>query len=326
MSNAFYPLRFEPIFKPAIWGGHSLRPMYGQPAPTEPEGEAWVLSDQGDSLSRVANGPHAGRTLRDLMNENRHELIGSAATSNGRFPLLLKFLDAREPLSVQVHPNDEQARSLASASAGLGKTEAWVIVRSAPGSLLYAGLKPGVDGPRFSNALRRGRLPETLHSYHARPGDCIFLEAGVVHAIGAGLMLFEVQQTRDITFRLSDWDRLDVKTGKPRQLHIEESLLCANVERGPCDPVAPLAIAPNRESLVKCRYFTLDRVHDSVPFPVGIPGACRVVVVIEGKVVVHHADDAVPLGTGDVVLLPAALGSCKCVPDGQATILECGVV
>ena len=155
-----YPLRFEPIFKTALWGGARLRPFLGAPDANEPTGEAWVLSDQGDSLSVVADGPLRGATLRDLMEQIPQRLLGRPPEAHGRFPLLCKFLDARQPLSVQVHPNDEQAARMTPTSkgpnAGLGKTEAWVILQAEPDALLYAGLRPGVTREKLLEALRAG--------------------------------------------------------------------------------------------------------------------------------------------------------------------------
>jgi mannose-6-phosphate isomerase len=323
MPVELYPLRFEPIFKNNLWGGSFLRPLFGLDAPSEPEGEAWLLSDQGDNVSRVVDGPLRGKTLRDLMGSHRRELIGSAAAPLDRFPLLLKLLDARQPLSVQVHPNDEQAQRLESASAGFGKTEAWVILRTEPGSLLYAGLREGVTADEFREALKGGTLPEVLHAISPRPGDCFFLEAGMIHAIGAGLILFEVQQTSDITYRLFDWGRVDAKTGRPRPLHIESALLCTNVEAGPCHAVKPARLAgTDRERLVACQYFTLDRIHGDRRFPVGESGQCRLVVCLDGRANLIHKGKSHPLKLGDVLLLPAAISPCECIPDGMATVLE----
>ncbi len=326
MAVEWYPLRFEPIFKHALWGGHSLRPLFGIAASAELEGEAWLVSDQGDNLSRVVEGPLQGKALRDLMLAHRQALIGDALAPLGRFPLLLKLLDARQPLSVQVHPGDELARHLEPASAGFGKTEAWVIMKTEPGSLLYAGFREGVQSREFRDALTGGTLPELLHAFSPSPGDCILLEAGTVHAIGAGLLLFEVQQTSDITYRLFDWGRVDAKTGQPRQLHIEPALLCADVERGPCRPVTPQPLpGTNRERLVSCRYFTLDRIRTDKRFTVGAPGCCRLVVCVDGRAAIEHGGENYPLRIGDVLLLPAVVGSCPCIPDGTATILECGI-
>ena len=321
---ALYPLRFEPIFKSVVWGSQALRPFLGAPSSTEPTGEAWVLSDQGEHQSVIANGPLAGTTLRQLMIERQSELIGDAATCNGRFPLLLKFLDARENLSVQVHPNDDQARSM-DCDGGLGKTEAWVIAKAEPGSRVYAGLREGVNRAEFDEALRNGSLPNVLHSFEPQVGDCIFLEAGTVHAIGAGLMLFEVQQTSDITFRLYDWGRVDARTGKPRQLHIEQALACTNYERGPCNRVLSKRLGGTaRELLVKCPYFTLERASSSRSFAVGASGKCRLIACVSGSGSLIHTRSE-PLRAGTVYLIPAAVGACEIVPDAPLNILECGI-
>lgn len=323
MPDDLYPLRFEPILKTVVWGGTALRTFLGAAPSSDPTGEAWMLSDQGDNPSRIANGPLTGTTLRQLLQERQTDVLGSAATSNGRFPLLLKLLDARENLSVQVHPNDEQARRMESASAGLGKTEAWVILRAEPGSRVYAGLREGVTRDDFQLALKSGSLPDVLHAYEPRVGDCIFLEAGTVHAIGAGLKLFEVQQTSDITYRLYDWGRVDATTKQPRQLHIEQAMACTNYERGPCDPVTPQRDS-GRERLVACRYFTLDRISATRPYSVGAPNACRIVVCTGGKGSIVAGDWSEPLRPGSTLLIPAAVGVCDVIPSEAITMLECG--
>jgi mannose-6-phosphate isomerase len=321
-----YPLRFEPIFKTAIWGGTRLRPYLGHAPSTEATGEAWMLSDVDGNLSRVANGPLAGRTLRELLAEDAQGVLGNARLSNGRFPLLLKFLDAKTELSVQVHPTDEQAA--AKQPGQLGKTEAWVVLDANPAtSLLYAGFRPGETAESFRTAMSNGTAPETLHRFTPKVGDCIFLEAGTVHAIGKDLMLFEVQQTSDITYRLYDWDRVDAKTGKPRELHIDDGLACTNFALGPCDPVTPTTDG-DRHRLVSCRYFSLHHRLTAKRFSVGGSGKCKIFAVL-------HADPRTELEwdsgmanirTGEVVLLPANLGECSILPSGPIRLLEIGLV
>ena len=189
----------------------------------------------------MANGPLAGRTLHDLIAERPRDVLGGADAPDGRFPLLLKFIDARQELSVQVHPDDDLAVKLAGPGKR-GKTEAWVILDRDPAtSRIYAGFAEGVTAADFRAALAAKTTPRTLHSFVPEPGDCVFLEAGTVHAIGADILLFEVQQTSDITYRLYDWDRVDAKTGKPRELHTDDGLACADFEKGPCNPVRPRA-------------------------------------------------------------------------------------
>jgi mannose-6-phosphate isomerase len=325
---ALYPLRFEPIFKSMLWGGRRLPGFLNRPHPTsDPIGEAWVLSDVDGHSSRVAEGPLAGATLRELLAADAARVLGKSRPVNGRFPLLLKFIDARQELSVQVHPNDEQAARKFPGSNG--KTEAWVVLDANPAtSRIYAGFREGVTAADFRAALVAGTTPHTLHSFTPTPGDCVFLEAGTVHAIGADVLLFEVQQTSDITYRLYDWDRVDAKTGRPRDLHVEDGLACSDFEKGPCHPVGPRVEqrpGGRREGLVECPHFTLERHTCFAPFPVGEPGECTAVVCVGGRGSLEAGGKRYPLATGDVLLLPAEVGDCRCVPDGDVTLLECGL-
>lgn len=307
-----YPLRFEPIFKSMPWGGRRLPELVKRPAPDDkPVGEAWVLSDVDGSVSVVADGPLAGTSLRALLASDPAGVLGGATAPLGRFPLLLKFIDARRELSVQVHPNDAQAAARKPGCGG--KTEAWVILDANPTtSRVYSGFRPGVTEADFRAALDAKTVPDTLHAFTPRRGDGVFLDAGTVHAIGADILLFEVQQTSDITYRLYDW-------GRDRELHIEDGLACANFAAGPCVPIR------GGGSLVRCPYFTLDRVTSASPFRVGEAGACRAVVCVDGVGELAWGGSRYPLTTGDAYLLPAAAGACECRPRGELTVLECGI-
>lgn len=322
------PLRFEPQFKPTLWGGQKLRDLLpAADVPTdEPIGEAWLLSDHCDHPSRVSVGPLKGRTIRDVLARAGSRVLGGHASAG--FPLLLKFLDAREHLSVQVHPDDDRAGRLTGIRGARGKTEAWVVLHAEPGSRVYAGLKPGVSHDCLRKAVSVGQLAECLHSFHPRVGDCLFIPAGTVHALGAGVMVFEVQQTSDLTYRLHDWDRVDARTGKPRGLHLDAALECTDCQ-GPVHPVRPMieSVEPAMcERLVTCDHFQLWRKRADRPFRVGADGHCRAVVVLEGSCAVKdHLGEAHLLWPGEVLLLPAELGECACVPDGAVTLLECGV-
>ncbi len=323
--SKLYPLKFEPIFKPTLWGGTHLRPFLNRPRTDEPTGEAWVVSDVEGSPSIVTNGPLAGRTLTELMKTQREGLLGAAKCINDRFPLLLKFLDAKQELSVQVHPTDEQAARRSPGS--LGKTEAWVVLAANPEtSRLYAGFRTGVTAESFRAAMANHSTPETLHQFVPKAGDCVFLEAGTVHAIGRDLLLFEVQQSSDITYRLYDWDRVDAKTGKPRELHIEDGLASSNFDLGPCDPVQPVRRG-DRDRLVDCRYFTLDHYRGSQRIRVDEPGRCKIIVVLEadGRSELEWDDVVLALQSGDAYLLPACLGECSLLPAGPIRILEIGL-
>jgi mannose-6-phosphate isomerase len=323
-----YPLRFEPIFKSNLWGGRRLPGLLHREPPTpDPIGEAWVLSDVDGSPSTVADGPLAGVTLHELVTAEPRRILGTARPANGRFPLLLKFIDAQQELSVQVHPNDEQA---ARKYPGMsGKTEAWVVLDANPAtSRVYAGFAPGVTAADFRRALAAKTTPQMLYSFTPTPGDCVFLEAGTVHAIGRDILMFEVQETSDITYRLYDWDRVDAKTGRPRQLHVDDALECADFARGPCPPVRPRVEERNGaqwEVLVSCRFFTLERYTGRVPLRVGAVGRCRAVVCVRGGGQLESAGNRYSFAAGDTVLLPAEVGQCVCVPDGEITLFECGL-
>jgi mannose-6-phosphate isomerase len=321
------PLRFQPILKPALWGGHRLRSLFHVPPGPDPIGEAWMLSDCPDQPSVVADGPLAGRTLRELMERLPDRLLGNAKAIHGRFPLLIKFLHAREPLSVQVHPNDAKARELEGAAA-VGKTEAWVILEADPTACVYAGLLPAATPDVLRKAIRMGMVEDLLYGMTPAVGDCFLLKAGTVHAIGGGLVLFEVQQTCDLTYRLFDWGRTDPKTGKPRELHLEKGLACIDYDIGPCRPARPTEEGhgrARRAPLADCEYFTLSRWEAARPFVTGSVGECQVLAGAGGRAVIRHGLGEYPIGLGDVWLLSAETGPVEVIPDGWATILECGI-
>ena len=324
LRSPLYPLKFEPLFKANVWGGTRLPAFLNRPAPLpDPIGEAWVLSDVDGSPSRVANGPLAGATLRELLAADERGMLGAAKPVHGRFPLLLKFIDSRQELSVQVHPTDDLARAKRPGTAG--KTEAWYVLDADPAaSRIYAGFRPGVTAEHFRQSLAEKSTPETLHAFTPRRGDCVFLPAGTVHAIGAGVFLFEVQQTSDTTYRLYDWDRVDPKTGRGRELHVDDGLACSDFGRGPCHPVSPAVISNGKwkhERLVGCGHFTLTRMVTANPVTVGAAGACRAVVCISGGGTLGGE----PVVPGDVVLLPASVGAAEFTPTGMSTLLECGL-
>ncbi len=233
---ALYPLQFQPILRELIWGGRRLGTVLHKPiGPASDYAESWEVSDYHDQVSVVGEGPLAGTTLRELVRSRPLELLGPAVGPREQFPLLVKFIDANQDLSVQVHPDDEKGRRLAGDN---GKTEAWVIVAAEPGSVIYAGLEHGVGADEFRRAIEAGRVEPLLHRFEARPGDSVLIEAGTVHAIGAGVLLAEIQQMSDATFRVFDWNRVG-PDGKPRQLHIEQAMESIDFRRGPVNPIIP---------------------------------------------------------------------------------------
>lgn len=252
------------------------------------------------------------------MEQHRPELLGAAADQHAQFPWLVKFLDACDWLSVQVHPDEVSVRHLWPGEGS--KTEAWFVLAAQPGSRIYAGLKPGVDAGCFRAALEAGTVTECLHSFEPRAGDCVFLPAGTVHALGGGVLLAEVQQTSDATFRVFDWNRRDAQ-GKSRTLHVEQALACIDWKRGPVEPIhVDLEGAKAlHKPLVRCPYFQLDYIQTSQPTPCGGDGCMQVLIVLDGDG--HLGNEE--LRKGQVWLLPASLPHLEYRPRTCLTALWC---
>jgi mannose-6-phosphate isomerase len=238
VQSLLNPLIFEPFYRPQVWGGRGLSACLGRHLPDErPYGEAWEISPQPLHVSKVSEGELAGRTINDLWSNYSQEL--ARARNSGMFPLLIKWLECRELLSLQVHPDDQMAQRVL--NEPYGKSEAWIVIAAEPTARVYAGLKPGVSQDDVIGHLKHGTLVECLHSFVPRPGDCVSLPAGTIHAAGGGLVVAEVQQSSDATFRLFDWNRMGLD-GKPRPLQIERALEAVNWNQGPIDPVVPAII------------------------------------------------------------------------------------
>jgi mannose-6-phosphate isomerase len=320
--SAYYPFIFEPIFQYRLWGGRRLGGWMDKPLPDGPVGEAWILSDRDDHPSKVTDGPLAGSTITQLMAADKTALLGDLAGLFDRFPLLLKFLDVKEMLSVQVHPQDDMAHLIPKGESG--KTESWVVLEADPNSRIYAGLKSHTTAEDL-----RGLTAETaddhLASFKPQVGQSVLITAGTVHSLGDGVMVFEVQENSDVTFRLYDWDHIDAKTGKKRDLQVDEALQCVDFAQGEVKPLTPAleaATPAKREQLIDNPHFRVERVSGADPFTVGAVGAARVLVCIEGQGQVEYDGADYPLRRGAVTLLPAAVGVCQFRPEGRVTLLE----
>ena len=316
-----YPLTFEPVLKRYLWGGRRLETLLNKRLGDGSDyAESWEIADHDHGQSVVANGPLAGTTLHELVATRGKELLGKHAPQP-RFPLLFKFLDCQRDLSVQVHPNDAAAARLT--PPDLGKTEAWVILDAQPGSRVYAGLKHGCDRAALEAAVLQGNTAECLHSFEARPGECLFIPAGVVHALGAGLLGAEIQQASDTTFRLYDWGRVG-PDGAPRQLHVNEALDAIDYTAGEIQPQRPQAT--NRagiERLVSCDKFVLERWTLNRADHLNLQGGFGMVSVLAGKlcVVPEKSLTDITLVRGQTVLLPACLDGAQMDPLEAATAL-----
>lgn len=300
------PLRLQPLFKQRPWGGRRLAQQWRKPDLNATGwAESWEVVDLGEEQSRVIGGPFDGRLLHELVREHPRELLGRHAAC-GQFPLLFKFLDAAETLSVQVHPNDSQSARFS--PGGCGKSEAWVILFAEPNSRMFVGLKPTVDRVILEQHLVAGTVEECLHSMTVEPGDVISVPAGTVHAIGAGIALAEIQQSNDVTFRLFDWNRRDAE-GRPRQLHIEQALECIDFSCGPVSLHPPREIPyvdHRHEELVQNRHF-LWRRHRSTGHKFRLPDEdrCRIVSLIAGQADIQSTSGREPLALGESLLIPA---------------------
>jgi mannose-6-phosphate isomerase len=344
-----------------VWGDQRLHDVLGKPLDVhQAYGESWEVSDHALHESIVATGPLAGKTLRQLMEQDSVALLGKAGAEYQRFPWLIKFLDAHDWLSVQVHP-DEQAVARLWPGEG-SKTEAWFVIAADRGSQIYAGLRPGVDEQKIREALRSGGreypdphpprlaqglhsalghpLLECLHSFDPQPGDCMFLPAGTVHAVGGGVLLAEIQQTSDATFRLFDWNRRDAH-GKSRPLHIEESLASIHWDQGPVAPVQvtdfkkgpelpgltqPSSREPmKRQELVRCPFFELTYMRTRAPIPFGGVDRLQALVILQGQGHWHGSSCSEEVKLGQVWVLPAALPHIECRPEPTLTMLLCNL-
>jgi mannose-6-phosphate isomerase len=325
-----HPLRFEPIFKDYIWGGERLHQILGKDTGPGTWAESWEIVDHINGQSVVRDGLWKGKSLGELLRENGNEIVGPATLEKlsgstvpdnlrGRFPLLLKFLDASQVLSVQVHPDDTMGATLS--PPDLGKTEAWYVIDATPDAKIFAGLKSGVTRQDLKAAIEKGETEEVLHSFTPAAGDCVFIEAGTVHAIGAGLLVCEIQQASDTTFRLFDWDRVG-NDGQPRPLHVQQGLQAINFELGPIAAAVATSVDEHRENLVTCDKFILDRSQISSPQTLGGDGKFRIIAVIDGTVSLSNDPCSQPMSVGQSALIPACCDSIAVTPTGPATILE----
>jgi mannose-6-phosphate isomerase len=299
------PLAFQPVYQTLVWGGRRME-RWRPGLPAGPIGESWDLADHAAGMSVVAHGPLAGMKLAELVAGAPAELVGEGF-AGGPFPLMVKLIDANQRLSVQVHPDDVLARQLGVGDNG--KTECWLVLDD--GGSLYQGTRPGVDRAGFAAALAAGTVDETLNHFPAGAGDFFFLEARTVHALGAGCLIYEIQQTCNVTFRVWDWGRLGLD-GKPREMHVAQSLETIDFQRagfGPRRPSwAPHAGGGEARTLVDCEHFSVEERRGRSLAGAG-EGRCSVVVCVGGEVTLATAGGQLRLGEMQTALVPAAAGA-----------------
>jgi len=315
----YSPIKFKPIFKQRIWGSNRLKRLFNKDLPPdELIGESWELADLPDDKSKIADGPIAGMDIRQLLNEHGLALGFTDEQCKSPFGLLIKFLDANDVLSVQVHPDDKASGLFTGARP---KTECWYVLEAEPDSVIYRGLKPQVNREKLTKSLNEGNVEKLMNVYPARKGDFHFLPAGTIHALGAGVVVAEIQTPSDTTYRLYDWNRKD-KQGRGRELHIEQALTSIHYSDNP--PTDDKVIGAKSDEhktlinignslgkaslLVKCPYFSVAYVsyeNGLREFSSGIP---YIMIALSGNGDIYNKDDLdghCEYNAGDTMLIPA---------------------
>ena len=293
-----YPLKFRPIYKQRIWGGQKLREVFNKELPAgEKIGESWELADLPEDKSVIANGELAGQTIHSAIGKYPKEITGDENFS-GDFPLLIKFLDAQDILSVQVHPDPDTCRRM---GRGQPKTECWYIISAEPDAVIYKGLKKGVTKEQFTEAIKKGNVADMLEKVTVEKGQCHFLPAGTAHAIGPGLLIAEIQMPSDTTYRVFDWNRLD-EAGKARELHIEEALESIHF-----DASGDNLSVTTMGRLADCEYFRVDKGHQAKGCELLLsPGQMKTLIIISGfGTITGGRGSEVEFMAGDTLLVPA---------------------
>ncbi len=294
-----YPLKFRPIFKERIWGGRQIEEIFGKNLPQNAKiGESWELVDLPDDKSAVVNGPLAGQTIDQVIAK-----FGVAITGKDNYqpplPLLIKILDAQDVLSVQVHPD---ATTCKCTGKGDPKTECWYIIDAQPGAVIYKGLKPGTTRQQFANAVASGTCEDYLVKIPVTVGECHFLPSGTCHAIGAGLLITEIQQPSDTTYRVFDWNRVDPATSQGRQLHIEDALESIHF-----DPTGDNLSVETTGRLVDADEFKVDKGHQIAGAEVLLTKQMKILVILSGSGQITAENvESVEFKKGDCLLVPAA--------------------
>lgn len=315
-----YPLIFSPAFHARVWGGRNLEKFLEKKLPAQSAiGESWEIYD----TNTIINGAYSGTTLKQLLSEFPKE-IGGLLYNGGDFPLLVKFLDAQEWLSVQVHPNDDLAQSLEGQPRG--KTECWFVIEAEPEAAIIYGFSKNITSQDFRDAINNGNVTELLHFVNVKKGDFVFVPAGTIHALGKGVIIYELQQTSDTTYRLYDWDRIGLD-GAPRELHIDKGLICTDFSMiHPALHHGTTSI--NRqdyteEQLTDNPYFSLQRITNFT----GIKeysfdgNSAHIVTILEGTITISGNFDDVIIHKGMTVLLPAGLQHCQILANDNCELL-----
>ena len=306
-----YPLKFEPILKQTLWGGDKIIPFKHLNSDLKGVGESWEISGVENNESVVANGPDKGLTLADMVRKYREELVGEAnyARFGNKFPLLIKFIDAKQDLSIQVHPTDELAKKRHNS---MGKTEMWYIVDCEPGAYLYYGFQKEISKAEFKERIENNTLLEVLNKVPVHKGDVFFISAGTLHAIGKGILIAEIQQNSNTTYRIYDYGRVGAD-GKPRQLHVEKAQMVTRLappDREPKPQGQPERFPGGvRTLLSSCEYFTVTQISLSGKEEFSADHTSfHSLLMLEGEAVLSWSNGVMRITKGESVLVPANTG------------------
>lgn len=306
-----YPLKLDPVYKEPIWGGKRLREIFGKDIPSDTTGESWEIACHENGTSTVSNGVLKGKSLKEVIDEYGIEALGTKIGEEGKkkFPLLVKIIDASDKLSVQVHPEDEYAKEH---EGELGKTEMWIVLDAKPGAQLVYGLKPGVSQEMFEEGIQKGTLENLLNFVDVQKGDVFFIPAGTLHAIGEGLLIAEIQQNSDTTYRVYDWNRVD-GNGNSRELHIQKALDVTNLSHCSGQEKVKGTIIKEGENtrnhLVSCKYFITEILEVQKESKETLNGErFDLLMAIEGNGAIQYREGTVPFNAGDSFFIPAGMG------------------
>lgn len=321
--SELYPLKFEPILKEKIWGGSSLADYYGKkPGTLKNIGESWELSAVSDNLSVISNGFLAGNNIEEIIEVYMGDITGDSVFEKfgNEFPLLIKLIEARDNLSVQVHPDDSLAKERHQA---YGKTEMWHILKSEKNAKIYTGFSKPVTRDSYVNAVKNNTIEDLLNTENVHPGDTFFTPAGRIHAIGTGIVLAEIQQTSDITYRIYDWGRKDIN-GKSRDLHTDLALDAIDFNQTGKSKIISELHKNKSETLVRCKYFDTNIIqfNEQIARDYNLIDSFVVYICTEGSFVIRWDSGSERVSKGETVLLPAMIGDVVLVPEHEATLLE----
>lgn len=305
-----YPIKFIPDYKDRVWGGSKLQTVLHKEIPNDHTGESWEIACHSHGQSVVENGEYKGLTLYELLSAHGESVIGKPFGPEDKFPLLIKFIDAKSKLSVQVHPDDAYAKVYENGE--LGKSEAWYILQADPGSKLIAGLKDGVTKEQFNKAVQNNTLEDILHEIEVSKGDVLNIPAGLIHAIGEGILLAEVQQNSDTTYRVYDWGRVGLD-GNPRELHVKQSLEVIDFEQKHSKELVEPDIEQGEhytlKTFVRSPYFILQELVVNGDYDAAQNHDFEILMCVEGEGSITAGEFTVPVNEGDTLLIPHSVES-----------------